>query len=80
MVIESAAPFLMVEVFTGLLTGLGFGLTGVATTAPLLVVTVVLWTFGEMIFSPVAVTYVAGVSGEVAAMVEAGRYPSPLWP
>ena len=42
-----------------LLVGLGFGLTGFAVTMPFLVVTVVIWTFGEMLNAPVATAYAA---------------------
>lgn len=42
-----------------LATGVGFGLTAVAGTLPLLLVTVAIWTLGEMLYSPVAGAYVA---------------------
>ncbi len=45
-----------------LLIGLGFGLVALARTLPLLGVTVLLWTFGEMLNSPVAAAYVASVA------------------
>ena len=44
------------------LTGIGFALTGVAYTAVLLALTVVIWTFGEMIAAPVASAYVADLA------------------
>jgi MFS family permease len=46
------------------LTALGFSATGLATTVPLLVGTVVIWTFGEMVESPVAAAFVAGLAPE----------------
>jgi MFS family permease len=53
-----------------LLVGLGFGLTGLAGSMPLLALTVVIWSFGEMVWSPVASAHVA----EVAPEAERGRY------
>jgi hypothetical protein len=46
------------------LIGVGFGLTAMAHTVPALAVTVVLWTFGEMIAAPVGSAYVAELSPE----------------
>jgi MFS family permease len=45
-----------------LLTGIGFGLMAVLTSLPGLVITIIIWTFGEMIFFPVAASYVAELS------------------
>jgi MFS family permease len=45
-----------------LLTGVGFGLTAVAFSVPALALTVVIWTFGEMIAAPVMNTYVADLA------------------
>jgi len=45
-----------------LLTGAGFAATGLASSAPALIATVVVWTFGEMCFSPVAAAYVADLA------------------
>ncbi|GCE07377.1 MDR family MFS transporter [Dictyobacter aurantiacus] len=45
-----------------LLIALGFGLTGLASTVPLLALTVVLWTFGEMVQGPISSAYVADLS------------------
>ncbi|GCE22045.1 MDR family MFS transporter [Dictyobacter kobayashii] len=45
-----------------LLIALGFGLTGVASTVPLLAFTVILWTLGEMVQGPIAAAYVADLS------------------
>jgi MFS family permease len=45
-----------------LLTGVGFGLTAVAFSVPILALTVVIWTFGEMIAAPVMNTYVADLA------------------
>jgi MFS family permease len=46
------------------LTGLGFAATGLATTIPVLVATVAVWTLGEMVESPVAAAFVAGLAPE----------------
>lgn len=53
-----------------LLWGLGFSLTGIAHTIPLLAWTVVIWTFGEMVSSPLIAAYVA----EIAPERYRGRY------
>jgi MFS family permease len=45
-----------------LLTGVGFGLTAVAISVPVLALTVVVWTFGEMVAAPVMNTYVADLA------------------
>ena len=45
-------------------TGLGFALTGFAHTIPALAGTVVIWTLGEMLSSPMAVAYVAQIAPE----------------
>ena len=45
-----------------LLTGVGFGLTAVAFSVPALALTVVIWTFGEMIAAPVMNAYVADLA------------------
>jgi MFS family permease len=55
----AAAPVIAVGV---LLTGLGFGLTAVALSVPALALTVVIWTFGEMVAAPVMNTYVADLA------------------
>jgi MFS family permease len=47
-----------------LLAGTGFALTGLATTVPFLVLTVVIWTLGEMISSPVATAYAVQIAPE----------------
>jgi len=46
------------------LAGLGFALTGIARTIPLLAATVVIWTFGEMFSSPMVVGFVAQIAPE----------------
>jgi MFS family permease len=46
------------------LTGIGFALTGIATSFPLLVFTVVVWTLGEMTYAPVTGAYVTGLAPE----------------
>lgn len=47
-----------------LLAGVGFALTGLARTVPLLAGTVVIWTLGEMISSPVATAYAVQLAPE----------------
>ena len=46
------------------LTGVGLALTGFATGLPMLVVTVVIWSIGEMIYAPVTGAYVTGLAPE----------------
>jgi MFS family permease len=46
------------------LTGVGFALTGFATGMPMLAVTVVIWTLGEMIYAPVTGAFVTGLAPE----------------
>lgn len=45
-----------------LLVGLGFGLTATAHTLPTLLVTVAIWTLGEMVAAPVGYAYVADIA------------------
>jgi MFS family permease len=45
-----------------LLTGIGFGTTALATSAPALAATVVVWTLGEVTAAPVSSAYVADIS------------------
>lgn len=45
-----------------LLVGVGFALIVFADTVPLLAATVVVWTLGEIVFSPIASAYVADVA------------------
>jgi len=47
-----------------LLVAIGFGVTGVAHTLPWLMVTVAIWTLGEMIGAPVGYAYVADIAPE----------------
>jgi len=47
-----------------LLTGIGFALTGFAQAIPALIVTVVIWTIGEMIYGPVTGAYVTSLAPE----------------
>jgi MFS family permease len=53
-----------------LLVGIGYALTGAATTWPMLAGTVVIWSFGEMIGAPVSYSYVA----DLAPPEIGGRY------
>lgn len=46
------------------LTGIGFAMTGLARGVPLLVLTVVIWTIGEMIYAPVTGAYVTSLAPE----------------
>ena len=48
----------------GFLVAAGFAATGLAWNFPSLVVTVVIWTFGEMILVPTCATFVADISPE----------------
>lgn len=57
-----------------LLTGIGFALTGLAHTIPALAATVVIWTMGEMVSSPVTGAYVSHLAPEHLR----GRYHG-LW-
>ena len=45
-------------------TGIGFGLTSIAYSMPLLAMTVAIWTVGEMISAPVGYAYVADIAPE----------------
>jgi len=45
-----------------MLTGIGFGATALANSAPALAATVVVWTLGEIVSAPVASAYVADIS------------------
>jgi MFS family permease len=45
-----------------ILNGMGFGAIGLATSGAALALTVIVWTFGEMVFSPVAAAYVADIA------------------
>jgi MFS family permease len=56
------------------LTGLGLAMTGLATGIPMLVVTVLIWTLGEMIYAPVTGAFVTGLAPERMR----GRYMG-LW-
>jgi len=53
-----------------LLVGAGYALTGAATTLPMLALTVVVWTGGEMIGAPISYSYVA----DLAPADAGGRY------
>ena len=57
-----------------LLTGIGFALTGLATNVPALIVTVVIWTIGEMMYGPFTGAYVTSLAPEQYR----GRYMG-LW-
>ena len=53
-----------------LVIGLGFGLTAWAHTVPVLVLSVAVWTFGEILGAPVGSAYVA----DIAPQHLRGRY------
>lgn len=55
-------PALVALALGVLLTGIGFGAIGLAGSAPALALTVVIWTFGEMVFSPVGSAYIADIA------------------
>ena len=63
-------PKVPVIAFAWVLLGLGFGLTGAASTAWLLAATVVIWTLGEIVGAPVGSAYVS----ELAPPGMRGRY------
>jgi predicted MFS family arabinose efflux permease len=48
--------------FAVVLIAVGFGGMGLAHTAPAIFITVIIWTFGEMIMFPTATTYVAQIA------------------
>ena len=47
-----------------LLTGIGFGAMALASNLTLIIITTVVWTFGEMIFFPVSASHVSGLAPE----------------
>lgn len=53
-----------------LLNGIGFGAIGLASNVGMLVLTVVIWTLGETVFSPVSAAYIA----DIAPLDLRGRY------
>jgi MFS family permease len=55
------SPFMTIAV-AAILSGIGFGFNGLATTAPMFVISVIIFTFGELIANPVATTLIANVS------------------
>ena len=52
------------------LNGLGFGAIRIAASVPALAATVVIWTFGEMVYAPVGSAYIA----DIAPIELRGRY------
>jgi MFS family permease len=44
------------------LNGIGFGAIGIAGSTAALALTVVIWTFGEMVYSPVGAAYIADIA------------------
>jgi len=56
-----------------LVTGLGFGLTAWAHTVPVLVLSVAVWTFGEILGAPVGSAYVADIAPPALARQVSGR-------
>ncbi len=53
----------LIAIAVGLvLNGIGFGAIGLASSAGTLALTVVIWTFGEMVFSPVGAAYIADIA------------------
>jgi MFS family permease len=53
-----------------LLTGIGFGATALASSTIPLIITIVIWTFGEMIFFPVSASY----ASDIAPSKKRGEY------
>lgn len=53
-----------------LLNGIGFGAIGLASSVGMLALTVVIWTLGETVFSPVSAAYIA----DIAPLDLRGRY------
>jgi MFS family permease len=53
-----------------ILTAIGFGAMTVAHSIPLLIITIIIWTFGEMIVFPASATYIA----EIAPAKKRGEY------
>ena len=47
-----------------LLIGIGFGAMALATNLTIIILTTVIWTFGEMIFFPVSASHVSGLAPE----------------
>ena len=47
-----------------LLTGIGFGAMALATNLTLIIITTIIWTFGEMIFFPVSASHVSSLAPE----------------
>ncbi len=60
--LASRYPRARVLAVAAALTGLGFGLTTFATSLPTYVLTVAVWTWGEILFSPVNASIVATLS------------------
>lgn len=63
-------PSLLALAIGLVLNGLGFGAIGIAASVPALAATVVIWTFGEMVYSPVGSAYIA----DLAPIELRGRY------
>ena len=63
-------PALVAIAIGMMLNGIGFGAIGIAGSVGALAVTVVIWTFGEMVFSPVGAAYIA----DIAPIDLRGRY------
>ena len=55
-------PSLLALAIGLLLNGIGFGAIGIAGSVSALAATVVVWTFGEMVYSPVGSAYIADIS------------------
>jgi MFS family permease len=55
------------------LNGIGFGAIGIASSIASLAITVVIWTFGEMVYSPVGSAYIADIAPvDLRARYQAG--------
>lgn len=58
----SGVPFPRILAIAAALTGIGFGLTALAASLPAYVLTVAVWTLGEILFAPVNASIVAELS------------------
>jgi len=63
-------PALLAIAIGIVLNGIGFGAVGVAGSVGMLALTVVVWTLGEMVFSPIGAAYIA----DIAPIDLRGRY------
>ncbi|HEX8693885.1 MAG TPA: MFS transporter [Longimicrobium sp.] len=72
--VTARLPAWMPMAVGAVLTGVGFGATGLAPTLPVLALTVVVWTLGEIVHSPVVAAFMA----DLAPRGFQGRYQAAL--